>query len=151
YASVLAAAAAAIGVVYLAMPKASAKPLTDKDVIVLADFANRTGEPLFDETLRAALAVALEQSPFLRIMDDAEVVQTLRRMGRPPDAPITGQIAREICQRQGQKATVGGSITKLGKTYDIELQAVNCQNGRALARERAEAASEDSVLKALSK
>ncbi len=129
--------------------QAQAKPLTDKDVLVLSDFTNNTGDPVFNGALRQALAFELEQSPFLKIMDDQQVSQTLQLMGRPAGQQITNDIAHEICIRAGEKATIGGSITVLTKAYQIELQAINCQTGATLAREQGEAVDKDHVLKAL--
>jgi tetratricopeptide (TPR) repeat protein/predicted Ser/Thr protein kinase len=124
-----------------------AKPLTDRDVLVLADFTNSTGDAEFDGALRQALAFDLEESPFLKIMDDEEVKQTLQLMGRAPGERITNDIAHQVCVRGGQKATIGGSIASLGKTYAIALQAVNCQTGATLAREQVEAEDKEHVLK----
>ena len=131
--------------------QAQAKPLTDQDVLVLAEFTNTTGDPAFDGALRQALSFELEQSPFLKVMDDQEVNQTLQLMGRPAGQRITNDIAREVCVREGQKATISGSIAGLGKTYQIALQAINCQTGATLAREQAEAQDKESVLKAVAK
>ncbi len=126
-----------------------AKPLTDKDVLVLAEFTNTTNDSVFDGTLREALSVQLDQSPFLKAMSDEQVQQDLKLMGRSPTERITNPIAREICQREGEKATIGGSIANLGKTYAITLQATNCATGDSLAREQAEAEDKDHVLKAV--
>lgn len=131
--------------------RARAKPLTDQDVLVLADFTNTTGDPVFDGALRQALAFELEQSPFLKVMDDQEVNQTLQLMGRPAGQRITNDVAHEVCVREGQKATIGGSIASLGTNYQITLQAINCQTGATLAREQAEAESKEHVLKAVAK
>jgi eukaryotic-like serine/threonine-protein kinase len=140
-------ALAAVGVLLWQRPQP--KPLTDTDVLVLADFTNTTGDPVFDVTLREALAVQLEQSPFLKILGDEQARQDLRLMGRPAGERITNQVAREICQREGQKAMIGGSIASLGKTYAITLQATNCQTGQVLARDQAEAEDKDHVLRAV--
>ncbi|HSP69938.1 MAG TPA: tetratricopeptide repeat protein, partial [Bryobacteraceae bacterium] len=140
----------AVGAVLFASWKRT-KPLTDKDVLVLADFTNTTGDSAFDGVLRQALAFELEQSPFLKIMDDEEVNQTLPLMGRPAGQRITNDIAHEVCVREGQKATIGGSIASLGKTYQIALQAINCQSGATLAREQAVAEDKEHVLKAVAK
>jgi eukaryotic-like serine/threonine-protein kinase len=126
-----------------------AKPLTDKDVLVLADFTNTTGDTVFDGTLREALAVQLEQSPFLKILGDEQVRQDLRFMGRSAGERITNQAAREICQRENEKAMIGGSIASLGKTYAITLQATNCQTGESLACEQVEAEDKEHVLRAV--
>jgi hypothetical protein len=126
-----------------------APKLTDKDTIVLADFVNTTNDPIFDGTLRQGLAIQLEQSPFLKIMDDDEVQRALRLMLVPQGAPITDQIAHQVCVREGDAATIGGTIGSLGKNYVISLQAVACQDGRTLAREQVQAADKEQVLIAL--
>ena len=109
--------------------RTEAQPLTDKDLLVLADFVNTTGDPVFDGTLRQALAIQLEQSPFLKIMDDAQVRQNLRLMSLSPGAHITNPIAHDICVRDAAAATIDGSIASLGKSYVISLQAITCQAG----------------------
>jgi len=123
--------------------------LTEKDTIVLADFANSTGDPIFDGTLRQGLAIQLEQSPFMAIMDDEEMQRVLRLMSRPADAPITNAIAHEICVREGAARTIDGAIASLGKSYVITLQAISCLDGRTLAREQVQTEDKDHVLKAL--
>src|SRR6202041_3300369 len=123
--------------------------LTDKDTIVLADFTNTTGDTVFDGTLRQGLAVQLAQSPFLNIVPDDKLVQTLRFMGQPPDARLTPPIAREICQRIQSAAVVDGSIANLGSQYVIGLKAVNCRTGDSLAQEQATADAKERVLTAL--
>jgi tetratricopeptide (TPR) repeat protein len=123
--------------------------LTAQDTIVVADFENTTGEPVFDGALKVALAVALEQSPFLKVFPDERARETLRLMQRPPDAPITRAIAREIAQRERIKALLAGSISRLGRNYVLALEAVNAQNGDVMAREQAEAASREEVLETL--
>lgn len=128
-----------------------AKPLTDKDTIVLADFVNTTGDAVFDVTLRQALAVQLEQSPFLRILPDEIVKETLRFMGRPTAERVTNANAREIGERAGAKAALSGSIAGLGKSYVIGLDAVNCATGETIAREQVEAADKERVLAAVGK
>jgi tetratricopeptide (TPR) repeat protein len=122
--------------------------LTDKD-IVLADFSNTTGDPVFDGTLRQGLAVQLEQSPFLKMMEDAQVQGVLRRMNLPPSARITIPIAHEICVREGAAATIDGAIASLGKNYVITLQAIACQDGATLAREQTQAPDKEHVLNAV--
>src|SRR5450432_584347 len=104
-----------------------APKLTDKDTIVLADFENKTGDPVFDGTLRLGLAVQLEQSPFLKIMDDELMQRIIRLMSLPPGARITNQAAHEICVREGASATIDGMIASLGKSYVVTLQAIACQ------------------------
>jgi len=126
-----------------------AAALTDKDTILLADFVNTTGDGVFDGTLKQGLAVQLAQSPFLNIFPDARVRQTLRLMGRSADDRVTKEVAREICQRQGLKAFLAGSITNLGKSYVITLEAVNGQSGEEIAREQEEAENKEQVLKSL--
>ena len=126
-----------------------AQALTDRDTILLADFVNTTGDPVFDGTLKQALAVQLGQSPFLNIYPDERVRQALRFMGRSPDERITRDIGREICERQGLKALLTGSISSLGNHYVINLEAVNAHSGDAIAREQAEAESKEKVLSAL--
>ena len=124
--------------------------LTDKDTIVLADFSNNTGDAIFDGTLRQGLAIQLEQSPFLKIMDDDEVQRVLRLMSLPRGAPITNRTAREICIRAGVAAAIEGAIASLGKDYVISLQAVACQDGATLAREQVQAEDKEHVLNAVS-
>jgi eukaryotic-like serine/threonine-protein kinase len=126
-----------------------APKLTNKDTIVLADFINTTGDAVFDGTLRQGLAIQLEQSPFLKIMDDAEVQQDLRLMSLAPASRITNQIAHDMCVRDGATATIGGSIGSLGKNYVITLQATTCQGGATLAREQVQAGDKEQVLNAL--
>jgi eukaryotic-like serine/threonine-protein kinase len=123
--------------------------LTDQDTIVLADFTNTTGDPVFDGTLRQGLAIQLEQSPFLKIMDDDQVQQDLRLMSVAPGSHITNQIAHDICVRDGAAATIDGSIQSLGKNYVITLQATTCQAGGTLAREQIQAGDKEHVLNAL--
>src|SRR5688572_17473405 len=128
-----------------------AQALTDKDTILLADFVNTTGEPVFDGTLKQALAVQLGQSPFLNIFPDDRVRETLRFMGRPPEERLTKDVAKEICERQGLKAMLIGSIASLGSTYVVTLEAVNARSGESIAREQVEAGSKEQVLSALGK
>jgi eukaryotic-like serine/threonine-protein kinase len=126
-----------------------AHALTDKDTIVLADFTNTTGDPVFDGTLRQGLAIQLEQSPFLKIMDDEQVQQDLRLMSLPAGERVTNQIAHDICVREGVAATIDGSIESLGKDYVITLHAITCQGGATLAREQIQAGDKEHVLNAL--
>ena len=123
--------------------------LTDKDTIVLADFVNNTADAIFDGTLRQGLAIQLEQSPFLKIMDDDQVQSVLRLMSLPPGARITNQVAHEICVREGAAATIDGSIASLGKNYVITLQAIACQDGATLGREQIQAVDKEHVLNAV--
>jgi tetratricopeptide (TPR) repeat protein len=130
-------------------PRLRAAKLTDKDTIVLADFINTTGDAVFDGTLRQGLAIQLEQSPFLKIMDDEQVQQDLRLMSIAPASYITNQIAHDICVRDGAAATIDGSIASLGKNYVITLQATTCRGGATLAREQIQAGDKENVLNAL--
>ncbi len=123
--------------------------LSEKDTVVLADFANKTGEEVFDDTLKQALAVDLGQSPFLNILSDQKVGETLRLMGRSPGERLTQELARELCQRAGSKAFIAGSIAGLGNQYVIGLNAINCATGDPLAREQVQAAGKERVLGAL--
>ena len=125
------------------------KPLTDKDTIVLADFDNKTGDAVFDDTLKTALNVSLRQSPFLNVLPDSEVAKTLQLMTRPASTKLTPDIARELCQRAGSKAYIAGSIASLGSEYVLGLKAVNCQNGDTLAEEQMRASSKEKVLDTL--
>jgi tetratricopeptide (TPR) repeat protein/tRNA A-37 threonylcarbamoyl transferase component Bud32 len=126
-----------------------APALTEADSILLTDFTNTTGDSVFDGTLRKALSVGLEQSPYLNVFSDVKVQQTLKLMGRPPDTRITSEIGREICQRNAIKAMLTGSIASLGTQYVITLEAVNAATGDMLAEEQAQAASKEQVLNAL--
>ena len=126
-----------------------AAALTEKDTIVLADFANTTGDPVFDGALKQGLAVQLEQSPFLNIFSDQRVRETLRFMNRSPDERVTKEIAREICERQGLKAFLTGSISNLGSNYVVTLEAVNAQTGDTITRQQVEVNSKEQVLSAL--
>jgi len=123
--------------------------LTDKDTIVLAGFTNSTGNPVFDDTLKTALAVSLNQSPFLNVVSDNKVAATLKLMTRPPGTKLTPDVARELCQRAGSKAYVAGSIASLGSQYVLGLRAVDCESGDTLAQEQATAAAKEKVLEAL--
>jgi len=130
--------------------KAKATPLTEKDTVVLTDFTNSTGDPVFDGTLKQALAVDLEQSPFLNILSDRKISATLKLMGHAPTEHVTAEVAKELCVRTGSKAILAGSVSSLGSQYVIGLEAVACSTGDPLAKEQAEAASKEGVLKALS-
>jgi tetratricopeptide (TPR) repeat protein len=123
--------------------------LADSDIILIGDFENSTGDAVFDGTLKQALAVKLEESPFLNVLSDTRVRETLAFMNRPADSPITPAIAREICQRQGITAVMLGSIASLGSTYVITLTAEGCSNGDVLAREQSTASSKEDVLPSL--
>ena len=123
--------------------------LTDRDSILLADFANSTGEPVFDDTLRQALAVQLGQSPFLDIVGEERINETLRLMNRPAGERLTHDVAREVCQRQGVKAMIEGAIAPLGSHYVLTLTATACQDGDTLVRSQDEAERKEDVLKAI--
>ena len=123
--------------------------LTDKDTIVLADFSNTTGDSVFDGTLRQGLAVQLEQSPFLSLISEERMHQVLRLMGKPADARLTPEIAREICERTASAAVLDGSIASLGSQYVLGLRAENCRTGDVLAEEQVQAAKKEDVLNAL--
>jgi eukaryotic-like serine/threonine-protein kinase len=124
-------------------------PLTEKDTIVVADFVNMTGDPVFDGTLHQGLSAQLEQSPFLNILSDTKVAETLALMARPKDARLTRELAREVCQRTGSTATIEGSIANLGSQYVFGLKAANCRSGDSLAEEQVTAAGKEKVLNAL--
>ncbi len=126
-----------------------APALTERDTVLLADFVNTTGDPIFDGTLKQALAVKLEESPYLNIFPEERARQTMALMGRRPNDRVSGQIARDLCQRQALKAMLEGSITGLGSQYVIAVNAVNCQTGETIAREQVEAAGKEQVLGAV--
>lgn len=127
-----------------------AHALSETDTIVLADFTNRTGDPVFDDTLQQGLAVQLEQSPFLSLVPEGRIRQTLQLMGQPAGTRLTGNVAREVCQRTGSKAYLAGSITNLGSQYVIGLNAINCATGDSLVTEQVQAKGKETVLDALS-
>ena len=145
--------ACVIGMLWLLRPSLppprTTEIVTDKDTIVLADFANSTGDAIFDDTLKTALSVSLRQSPFLNVLSDSEVAKTLQLMTRPASTKLTPEVARELCQRAGSKAYIAGSIGSLGSEYVLGLKAVNCQSGDTLAQEQVTAASKEKVLDAL--
>ncbi len=122
---------------------------TVRDTVVLADFTNSTGDPLFDGTLREGLAIALQQSPFLSLITDQHIQETLKLMGQPPDARLTPAIAREVCERTASAAVLDGSIASLGSQYVLGLRATDCHNGKVLAEEQVQAARKEDVLNAL--
>ena len=141
----------ALAVIALLFYRQRAAALTDKDTILIADFRNTTGDAVFDDTLKQALAVDLEQSPFLNVFPESRIQGTLKLMGRPTDARITRDIGREICERMGIKAVLAGSISNLGTHYVISLDALNAHTGDTLGRTQAEAEGKEQVLKALGK
>jgi len=125
------------------------KSLTDKDTVVLADFANSTGDAVFDGTLRQGLAAQLEQSPFLSLVSDERIAQTLTLMNQPKQARLTPGIARDVCQRTASAATIEGSISNLGSQYVLGLKAVNCRTGDLLSEEQVTANGKEKILEAL--
>jgi serine/threonine protein kinase/tetratricopeptide (TPR) repeat protein len=143
--------AAAIGGAFFFRSRQTTHRLTDKDTIVLADFANSTGDAVFDGTLRQGLSVQLEQSPFLSIVPEQQVQQTLQMMGQMPDAKLTPEIARELCQRMGSAAVLDGSIAQIGTQYLLTVKAVNCVSGQSVASTEAQASDKNHVLEALGK
>jgi DNA-binding winged helix-turn-helix (wHTH) protein/tetratricopeptide (TPR) repeat protein len=124
--------------------------LTEKDTLVLAEFSNTTGDPVFDDTLRQGLELQLEQSPYLSLISESRVQQTLRLMSKAADARLTPEIARDLCQRVGSKAYIASSIAKLGDDYVIGLKAVSCATGESLAQEQVQAMGKEKVLDGLS-
>src|SRR5215831_9630135 len=145
-AGLIVAGAAGLAFLYLSHRKPA---LNAKDTVLIADFANTTGEAVFDGTLKQALAVQLGQSPYLNIFPDERINEALRFMGRAPNERITRDIAKEICERQGIKAMIVGSIANLGSHYVVTLEAINAHEGDSIAREQSEADSKEQVLKAL--
>ncbi len=150
--AIAALAVAALGVAgYFLWNRAQAPALTERDTVLIADFANTTGDPVFDDALRQAVSVQLQQTPFLTLLPDQRVRQTMRLMQRPENEAVIGQIARDVCIRSGAKASVEGSIAPLGTSYVINLGVHNCQSGAPLAQEQAQAASKELVLAELGK
>jgi DNA-binding winged helix-turn-helix (wHTH) protein len=124
--------------------------LTEKDTVVLADFANSTGDAVFDGTLRQGMAVQLEQSPFLSLISEGRIRQTLRLMGKATDAPLTAAVAHELCARTGSAAVLEGSIATMGSHYVVGLRATSCRTGEVLDEEQTQSARKEDVLNALS-
>jgi eukaryotic-like serine/threonine-protein kinase len=150
---VLRAAAAAIVIgagVFALLRSRNVQALNERDTVLLRDFENRSGDPVFDGTLKQALSVNLGQSPFLNVVSDRKISDTLRLMGRSPGDHLTPEVAREVCQRTGSKASIGGTITGLGSHYLISLDAAACSNGETLGQAEAEASRKEEVLAALS-
>jgi len=145
----LAAIVATVALASSFFASGDARSLTERDTIVVADFENTTGEPVFDGALKVALAVSLEQSPFLKIFPDDRARDTLRLMQRSPDERITRSVAREIARREQLKALIAGSIASLGRNYVVALEAINAETGDVMAREQAEAGSKEQVLTSL--
>ncbi|HET9270587.1 MAG TPA: protein kinase [Vicinamibacterales bacterium] len=145
----LAVVAAAAAVYFFLWNPNQAAALTERDTILIADFVNTTGDPVFDDALRQAVSVQLQQSPFLTLLPDQRIQRTMRMMQQPPEAAVVGQVAREACQRAGAKATIEGSIAPLGSAFVISLGAHNCQTGAPLAEQQTQAPNKESVLKEL--
>jgi eukaryotic-like serine/threonine-protein kinase len=141
--------AVAVGIAFYFRSRQTTHRLTEKDTVVLADFANSTGDAVFDDTLKTALNVSLRQSPFLSVLSDSEVAKTLQQMTRPASTKLTSEVARELCLRAGSKAYLAGSIGSLGSEYVLGLKAVTCQSGDTLGEEQVTAASKEKVLDAL--
>jgi tetratricopeptide (TPR) repeat protein len=139
---------AAVGGAYFLLRQRAPK-LTEKDTLVLTDFTNTTGDSVFDGALRQGLSAQLEQSPFLSLISDQHIAETLPLMAQPKGARITHELGREVCQRTAGAATIEGSISSLGSQYVLGLKAVNCHNGDVLAEEQETANEKEQVLKAL--
>jgi tetratricopeptide (TPR) repeat protein len=150
-AAIAAAAAVAVIGALVYLRYFSKPPLTDRDVIVLSEFVNTTGDPVFDGTLKQALAAQLDQSPYLNVFPDQRVRDTLRYMGHSPDDRLTSALARQVCQHEVLKGMIEGSIAALGSQYTIALNATNCRTGESLARAQVEADGKEKVLAALGK
>src|SRR4029077_1910491 len=157
----LAVLAIAAGVVFLGLSgvtawllshrdSASRPKLTDKDTIVLADFDNKTGDPVFDDTLRQGLSVELQQSPFLTLISDRKIQQTLALMGQPKEARLNSEVAQQICERTASAAVLESSIARVGSQYVLGLRAKDCNTGNILDQEQAVAAKREDVLNSLS-
>ena len=136
---------AAGGYLYLHHPRR----LTNKDVVVIADFANSTGDTVFDDTLKQALSVSLRQSPFLSVLSDNKVAETLKLMTRPPGTMLTAELAREVCLRTGSQAYIAGALAALGEEYVLGLKGVNCQSGEVLAQQQISVPAKEKVLDGL--
>jgi Tfp pilus assembly protein PilF len=140
----------AAGGFFLWQQRGGARPLTDKDTIVLADFENKTGDPVFNDTLRQALIVQLQQSPYLSLIPDQKIHETLKLMGKPAESALAGETARVVCERVGARAMLTGTIASLGSQYVLSLRAEGCANGEALDNQQAQASGKDQVLNTLS-
>ena len=149
YAVMALAVIAAVGLAMTFFVRRSKAVMSEKDSILLADFVNTTADPVFDGTLKKALAVDLEQSPYVNVFPEQRVRQTLQFMGRSPEDRITSDVGREICLRDGIRAMLNGSIGNLGSQYVITLEAVNASNGESLAREEVQASRKEEVLNSL--
>ena len=136
---------------FLILHRRKSIALGEADSVLVSDFVNTTGDPVFDDTLKTALSISLRQSPFLNVLSDGQVAKTLQLMTRPAGTKLTPEVARELCLRAGSKAYLGGAIGSLGSKYVLELKAVNCPSGDTLAEEQVTAASKEKVLDALGK
>ena len=139
----------AVGAIGFFLYQRRGHAITEKDSILVTDFVNTTGDSVFDGTLKKALAVDLQQSPFLNVVPEQQVQKTLKYMGRPPDQAVTGDVGREICQRDGIKAMLTGSIALVGNQYLLTLEAVSAATGDSLAQAQQQAAGKDAVLSSL--
>jgi tetratricopeptide (TPR) repeat protein len=139
----------AVGGLFLWQQRGRARPLTDKDTIVVADFENKTGDPVFDDTLRQGLIFGLQQSPYLSLIPDQKIRATLKLMGKPVGSALTDETAREVCERVGARAMLTGAISSLGSQYVISLRADGCAHGETLDNQRAQASGKDQVLNTL--
>jgi len=148
-AAAIASLVAIVAVVSPFLARSGGGTLTEQDTIVIADFMNTTGEPVFDGALKVALAVALEQSPFIKVFPDDRVRDALRLMNRPIDQPLVRSVAREVAQREQLKALLAGSIASLGRNYVIAIEAVNAQSGEVMARDQVEVTEKEQVLASL--
>jgi len=142
-------AVAVVIVASLLLRQWRSRRLTEQDTVVLADFVNSTGDPVFDDTLKQAISVQLAQSPFLNILSDARTRAALKLMAKPPSAKLTPELARDLCQRSDSKAYIAGSIARLGSEYVIGVDAINCETGDPLAQEQVTATNKEKVLRAL--
>jgi tetratricopeptide (TPR) repeat protein len=147
WASVAGFGAAAVAAIF--MYSSRPRAFNERDSVVIADITNTTGEVVFDDTLKEALDVQLRQSPFVSVLSEQRIQSTLRLMGRRAGEKLTPDVAREICERTGSKATIGGSISELGQTYVISLDASNCHTGDTIGKSQVQASGKDDVLKAL--
>jgi eukaryotic-like serine/threonine-protein kinase len=147
--AVAAVVLAAVAGIFLYSNSTRTGAFSERDSVVLADFANTTGEPVFDDTLKEALEVQLRQSPFLSVVPEQRLQSTLRLMGRKPDERVTPAIARDICERTASKAMIAGGISQLGQSYVISLDATNCRTGDTIEKQQVQASGKDDVLRAL--
>src|SRR5581483_4598984 len=146
----IAAVAAVVGIgIALFLYSRRAPAVTEKDTVLLADFDNRTGDDIFDDTLKQALSVDLEQSPYVTVLSDRKVARILKLMGRDPDQRVTGELARDVCQRAGSKVMLAGLIATLGNQYLIGLDALNCASGDTVAQELVQVRRKEDVLAAV--